>query len=60
MGALYTIISYSLGNLFLGVLLTIVGVGLMFFLIRSWFSNSSFTPLSYIIGFVLFLFLKFN
>lgn len=60
MGALYTIISYSLGNLFLGVLLTIVGVGLMFFLIRSWFSNSSFTPFSYIIGFVLFLFLSFQ
>ena len=60
MGALYTIISYSLDNLFLGVLLTIVGVGLMFFLIRSWFSNSSFTPFSYIIGFVLFLFLSFQ
>ena len=60
MGALYTIISYSLGNLFLGVLLTIVGVGLMFFLVRSWFSNSSFTPFSYIIGFVLFLFLSFQ
>lgn len=60
MGALYTIVSYSLGNLFLGILLTIVGVGLMFFLIRSWFSNSSFTPFSYIIGFVLFLFLSFQ
>lgn len=60
MGALYTIISYSFGNLFLGILLTIVGVGLMFFLIRSWFSNSSFTPFSYIMGFVLFLFLSFQ
>lgn len=60
MGALYTIVSYSLGNLFLGILLTLVGVGLMFFLIRSWFSNSSFTPFSYIVGFVLFLFLSFQ
>lgn len=60
MGALYTIVSYSLGNLFLGILLTVVGVGLMFFLIRSWFSNSSFTPFSYIMGFVLFLFLSFQ
>ena len=60
MGSLYTIVSYSLGNLFLGILLTVVGVGLMFFLIRSWFSNSSFTPFSYIIGFVLFLFLSFQ
>lgn len=60
MNALYTIISYSLGNLFLGVILTIAGVELMFFLIRSWFSNRTFTLFSYFVGIILFLFLSFQ
>ena len=60
MGALFNIISYSIGNLFLGVLLTAVGVALMFFIIRSWFSNRAFTPISYVVGAILFLFLSFQ
>ena len=55
MGALFQIIAYSLGNLFLGVILTIVGVALMFVLIQSWRSNCTYTPLSYITGGILFL-----
>lgn len=60
MGALYNIISYSLGNLFIGILLTVIGVAIMFFLIKSWFSNSTFTPISYITGAILFFFLSFQ
>ena len=60
MGALFQIIAYSLGNLFLGVILTIVGVALMFILIQSWRSDSTYTPLSYITGGILFLFLSFQ
>lgn len=60
MGALYNIISYSLGNLFIGILLTVIGVAIMFFLIKSWFSNSTFTPVSYITGAILFFFLSFQ
>ena len=60
MGALFNIISYSIGNLFLGVLLTAVGVALMFFIIRSWFSQRTFTVISYVVGAVLFLFLSFQ
>ena len=60
MGALFQIIAYSLGNLFLGVILTIVGVALMFVLIQSWRSNCTYTPLSYITGGILFLFLSFQ
>lgn len=59
-GALFNIISYSLGNLFLGILLTVIGVALLFFLIQSWFSNSTFMLISYIIGGVLFFFLSFQ
>lgn len=60
MGALFNIISYSIGNLFLGVLLTAVGVALMFFIIRSWFSNRAFTLISYGVGVILFFFLSFQ
>lgn len=60
MGALFNIISYSIGNLFLGILLTAVGVALMFFLIRSWFSRRTFTPVSYVVGVILFFFLSYQ
>lgn len=60
MEALFNIMSYSIGNLFLGILLTIIGIALMFILIRSWFTNSIYTPISYIVGCILFLFLSFQ
>lgn len=60
MGVLFDIISYSVGNLFLGILLTAIGIALMFFIIQSWFSNSTFSPISYVTGFILFLFLSFQ
>lgn len=60
MEALFTIIYYSIGNMFLGVLLTLIGIALMFFLIRSWFRNKTFTLLSFIIGGILFIFLSFQ
>lgn len=49
MGALFQIVAYSIGNLFLGILLTVVGVILLFVLIQSWYRNSTFTPVSYIV-----------
>ena len=58
MGALFQIVAYSIGNLFLGILLTVVGVILLFVLIQSWYRNSTFTPVSYIVGGILFLFRK--
>ena len=54
MGALFQIVAYSIGNLFLGILLTVVGVILLFVLIQSWYRNSTFTPVSYIVGGILF------
>lgn len=60
MGALYNILSYSVGSLFIGIVITIAGVALMFYLIKSWYSNSTFTPLSFIIGAVLFCMLAFQ
>lgn len=60
MGALFNIIYYSISNLFFGILLTAIGISLMFFLIQCWFSNSKFTPICYIIGGILFFFLSFQ
>lgn len=60
MGALFQIVAYSIGNLFLGILLTVVGVILLFVLIQSWYRNSTFTLVSYIVGGILFLFLSFQ
>lgn len=60
MEILFNIMSYSVGNLFLGILLTVTGIALLFFLIQSWFSNSTFTPISYITGGILFFFLSFQ
>lgn len=60
MGALFNIINHSIGNLFLGVFITILGVALMFFLIKSWFNHKTFTTLSFIIGAILFVFLSFQ
>lgn len=60
MEILFSIMSRSVGNLFLGILLTVIGIILLFFLIQSWFSNSTFTPISYITGAILFFLLSFQ
>lgn len=60
MGALTNIMFHSAGSMFLGIFITLAGVGLMFFLIKSWRRNGAFTPLSFIVGGVLFFFLAFQ
>lgn len=60
MGALFTIIEYSISNLFIGVFLTLIGLFLMYFIIGSWFKNKSFTVLSFIVGGILFFLLSFQ
>ncbi|HIY87266.1 MAG TPA: hypothetical protein H9824_01000 [Candidatus Bacteroides pullicola] len=60
MGALVNILMYSIGSLLLGVFLTIVGIVLMFVLIRSWWRNSTFTPMSFVVGGILFFFLAYQ
>lgn len=60
MGALVNILMYSMGSLLLGVFLTILGIVLMFVLIRSWWRDSTFTPMSFVVGGILFFFLAFQ
>lgn len=58
MGALLQILYYSLGSIFLGIFLTVAGVVLMFYLIKSWYKNSTFTAISFIVGGLLTIFLS--
>ncbi len=60
MGYLMNILSFSLGSLFLGILLTLLGIVLMFVLIRSWWRDSTFTPMSFLVAGILFFFLSFQ
>ena len=60
MGVFIDILLYSIGNLFLGVFLTILGVALMFVLIQSWYKNSQFSVASYVAGACLFVLLSFQ
>lgn len=60
MGALSNILMYSMGSMFLGILLTILGIILMYVLIHLWWKNSSFTPMSFLVGGILFFFLAFQ
>lgn len=60
MGAFFNILAHSLGSIFLGIFIAIVGVVLMFFIIHSWWRNSNFTPLSVLIAFILFCLLSYQ
>lgn len=60
MAELFSIARYAIGSLFLGVLLTAAGLALMFWLIKSWRRKSEYTPLSFVVGAVLFCFLSFQ
>ena len=60
MGALFNILAHSIGSLFIGLLITFVGVSLMFFIIKSWRRGALFSPLSFVVGAVLFCLLAFQ
>ena len=60
MGAFINIFYHSMGSMLIGVLLTLIGCILMFVLIRGWWRNCAFTPISILVGVVLFLFLSFQ
>lgn len=57
---LLDILNYSFGSIVWGVLIAVVCMTLFVFLIKGWFKDATFSPVSYIIGAVLFLFLSFQ
>lgn len=60
MGALFNIMFHSAGSMLLGILITIAGVSLMFFLVKSWRRDGGFTPQSLIVDIILFFLLSFQ
>lgn len=60
MGTLFTILAHSIGSLFIGVLITVVCISLMFFLIKSWRRGAGFSPASFVVGAVLFCLLAYQ
>lgn len=60
MWALYDILRYSFSSVIWGILIAIACMALFVFLIKGWYKDATFSPISYIIGTVLFLFLSFQ
>lgn len=51
---------YALTSMFIGVILTILGIAFFFLLIKGWYKDRTFNAASIIVGIVLFFFLCFQ
>lgn len=60
MWGLFELLRFSFSSIIWGILITVICLALFFFLIRGWYRNATFTPISYVIGFFLFLLLAFQ
>ena len=60
MWALYDILNYSFSSIIWGLLIAIACMALFVFLIKGWYKDATFSPVSYIIGAILFIFLSFQ
>lgn len=58
MWALYDILRYSISSVIWGILIAVACMALFVFLIKGWYKDTTFSPVSYVIGAVLFLFLS--
>lgn len=57
---LYDILTYSAGSLIIGLIVTFLLVGLLFFIIKGFFPQSTFSPLSIVVGVILTFFLGYR
>ena len=58
--ALYDILRYSFSSVIWGILIAIVCMALFVLLIKGWYKDATFSPVSYAVGAFLFLFLSFQ
>lgn len=54
------VLYYAFGSMLLGVFITIIGVGLLFYLVKSFYPKYTFTPITYIVGVILFILLSYH
>lgn len=57
---LFEILRYSFSSVIWGVLIAVSCMALFVFLIKGWYKDATFSPVSYLVGAVLFLFLSFQ
>ena len=57
---LLDILRYSFSSIIWGVLIAVVSMTLFVLLIKGWYKDAEFSPVSYLVGAVLFLFLSFQ
>jgi hypothetical protein len=56
--ALFDILKYSFSSAIWGILIAIICMALFVFLIKGWYKDATFSPVSYLIGAILFVFLS--
>lgn len=56
--ALIDILRYSFSSAIWGILIAIICMALFVFLIKGWYKDATFSPISYLIGEILFVFLS--
>ena len=54
------ILTYSIGSIFLGTLISVSCIGILLILIKAWNRKSLFSPITYITAGILFLILAYN
>ena len=60
MWALFDILQYSISSVFWGILIAVACMALFVFLIKGWYKDATFSPISYVVGALLFLLLSFQ
>ena len=60
MWALFDILQYSFSSVLWGFLIAFACMALFFYVIKGWYKDAAFSPVSYLVGGVLFLFLSFQ
>lgn len=56
----FDVLYYAFGSMLLGVFITIIGVGLLFYLVKSFYPKYTFTSITYIVGVILFILLSYH
>lgn len=60
MWALFDILRYSFSSVIWGILIAVACMALFVFLIKGWYKDATFSPVSYAVGAILFIFLSFQ
>lgn len=57
---LFDILRYSFSSMIWGILIAVACMALFVFLIKGWYKDATFSPISYVVGAILFMFLSFQ